>query len=169
MSTTRLRLKSLHLEEDAVEEDAEHREGHGSAALRSEAGHKTAQHHDGGVKPMGGEKGKIDEARDQKSPTDEGETKPNLKEARAWHGIAPADSGPPARPKTSRGSSVGRITGMPPAEEPFLMGRLATQDEEQNGRGKERGPALPPDGPSDGEEDEAEVKADAVSGGRCRG
>ena len=144
MSTTRLRLKSLHLEEDAVEEDAEHREGHGSAALRSDAGHKTAQHHDGGVKP-------------------------NLKEARAWHGIAPAYSGPPARPKTSRGSSVGRITGMPPAEEPFLMGRLAKQDEEQNGRGKERGPALPPDGPSDGEEDEAEVKADAVSGGRCRG
>ena len=164
MSTTRLRLKSLHLEEDA-----EHREGHGSAALRSDAGHKTAQHHDGGVKPMGGEKGKIDEARDQKSPTDEGETKPNLKEARAWHGIAPAGSSPPAGPKTSRGLSVGRITGVPPAEEPFLMGRLATQDEEQNGRGKERGPALPPDGPYDGEEDEAEVKADAVSGGRCRG
>jgi hypothetical protein len=32
---------------------------------------------------MGGEKGKIDEARYQKSPTGEGETKPNLKESRA--------------------------------------------------------------------------------------
>ena len=63
LSTTRLRLKSLHLEEDA-----EHRESHGSAALRSDAGHKNAEHHDGGVKPMGGEKGQIKEARNKNRP-----------------------------------------------------------------------------------------------------
>ena len=63
LSTTRLRLKSLRLEEDA-----EHREGHGSAALQSDAGHKTAQHHGRRVKPMGGDKGKIEEARNKNRP-----------------------------------------------------------------------------------------------------
>jgi hypothetical protein len=47
---------------------------------------------------------------------------------------------------------------MPPSEEQFLVGRLAAQDKDQNGHGKERRPTLPQYGPSDGKEDETEVK-----------